>query len=952
MAADMGLAMPMSTELSFSPFQESCHETNILSLGSANYVDSTSPLSNEIYNAEKQSQVFENSGSEDDELSPNGILDEETVAFGLSNLGRSSDGSQLVYLHLTLPGYNLVDISRLQEFVHVQKVEIPYNKVSDLSVLSYMPYLIELDASHNEIKTMLDFKPPQNLQEVDLSYNQIEIMENLSSHHALTKLIVDNNQISKIDGLSKCVRLNHLSLAHNNISELENMQGLPLKYLNLSGNKLCMIKNIGNLKWLQNINLSGNQISSLSGLEGHELLEVIDLEDNNIPFINDIKFIEDLKLLRILNLMRNPIQSMADYRLSLLFRLPQISELDRRRAEADEKIAAINLFSPPADVVAAHDHRKCMVYSFLKPAKVLASTLPTTDQPYPILILVGPVGSGKRELAQKLVVDFPEYFGYGVPHSTRAPQNGELESCDFRFVTPEQFTKNLKQGNFILTYQQSGHCFGLTIDAIEDVAKEGLACITHMELEGVLSMKLTYFEPRYVLLLPLDKDAHKKRLEERGGFSALQIESAITRDDLYQDMNDQKPGFFDVTIDSSNLKDAYRQLKKLLLEYLGIEDFNDDFDTDSFIQEISDGSASTSENSNSRCYTSMVEVKFIISVFATKGVLSMKLTYFEPRYVLLLPLDKDAHKKRLEERGGFSALQIESAITRDDLYQDMNDQKPGFFDVTIDSSNLKDAYRQLKKLLLEYLGIEDFNDDFDTDSFIQEISDGSASTSENSNSRMQSQPQSMGKPDNTMNSEPGIRTWSRNASQEGSHKVSPSIRKKMEPSKSLVEQASYERRKSAAIATAACGSVPSPIEQLNRLPKTAPPSLQQDVLNGYSKSDSLSQDFARASSPDSSEDDARSNSNLSNLSEARGFSAVQSPLGSQVSIQSAGTDRLRKSVLSNSPLNLIEQLSRSHSPTSGGSRPGSGGSRPGSGRPGSEKKAVLPPITDKSQPEY
>jgi len=36
------------------------------------------------------------------QLSPGGILDEETVGRGLSNLGRSADGTMQVYLHATI----------------------------------------------------------------------------------------------------------------------------------------------------------------------------------------------------------------------------------------------------------------------------------------------------------------------------------------------------------------------------------------------------------------------------------------------------------------------------------------------------------------------------------------------------------------------------------------------------------------------------------------------------------------------------------------------------------------------------------------------------------------------------------------------------------------------------------------------------------------------------------
>lgn len=36
------------------------------------------------------------------QLSPGGILDEETIGRNLSNLGRSADGSQQVFLHVAI----------------------------------------------------------------------------------------------------------------------------------------------------------------------------------------------------------------------------------------------------------------------------------------------------------------------------------------------------------------------------------------------------------------------------------------------------------------------------------------------------------------------------------------------------------------------------------------------------------------------------------------------------------------------------------------------------------------------------------------------------------------------------------------------------------------------------------------------------------------------------------
>ena len=42
-----------------------------------------------------------------------------------------------------------------------------------------------------------------------------------------------DNKIGKLDGLEACKSLSYLSIAHNRIEKIENLQGLPIKYLNL-----------------------------------------------------------------------------------------------------------------------------------------------------------------------------------------------------------------------------------------------------------------------------------------------------------------------------------------------------------------------------------------------------------------------------------------------------------------------------------------------------------------------------------------------------------------------------------------------------------------------------------------------------------------------------------------------------------------------------------------------
>ncbi|XP_017708424.1 PREDICTED: leucine-rich repeat and guanylate kinase domain-containing protein isoform X2 [Rhinopithecus bieti] len=470
-----------------------------------------------------------------------GVLREEAVAEALHHLGRSGSGTEQVYLNLTLSGCNLIDVSILCGYVHLQKLDLSVNKIEDVSCVSCMPYLLELNASQNNLTTFFNFKPPKNLKKADFSHNHISEICDLSAYHALTKLILDGNEIEEISGLEMCNNLIHLSLAKNKIMTINGLNKLPIKILCLSNNQIETITGLEDLKALQNLDLSHNQISSLQGLENHDLLEVINLEDNKIAELREIEYIKNLPILRVLNLLKNPIQ-----------------------------VSAVNKYDPPPEVLAAQDHLTHVVNSVMQPQRIFDSTLPSLDAPYPMLILAGPAACGKRELAHRLCRQFSTYFRYGACHTTRPPYFGEGDRVDYDFISQEVFDEMVNTGKFIVTFSYGNHKYGLNRDTIEAIARDGLASCVHMEIEGVRSLKYSYFEPRYILVVPMNKEKYEGYLRRKGLFSRAEIEFAVSRVDLYIKINQNFPGYFDAVINADDLDVAYQNLSQLIREYLGL----------------------------------------------------------------------------------------------------------------------------------------------------------------------------------------------------------------------------------------------------------------------------------------------------------------------------------------------------------------------------------------------
>ncbi|KFP52503.1 Leucine-rich repeat and guanylate kinase domain-containing protein, partial [Cathartes aura] len=236
-----------------------------------------------------------------------------------------------------------------------------------------------------------------------------------------------------------------------------------------------------------------------------------------------------------------------------------------------KQVAAVNKYDPPPEVVAAKDHMTHVMYSMLQPHRIFDSTLPSLDAPYPMLVLVGPLVCGKRELTHKICRQFNNFFRYGPCHTTRAAYFGEENRLDYYFVSQEAFDKMVNTGKFIATYKYSGYYYGLGRDTVESIAREGLATCIHLEIEGVRSLKNTYFKPRYILLVPMNKEKYEGHLRRKGLFSRPEIEEAVSRVDTYIQISQDFPGYFDAVVNTDELDEAFTELSFLVKAYLGLE---------------------------------------------------------------------------------------------------------------------------------------------------------------------------------------------------------------------------------------------------------------------------------------------------------------------------------------------------------------------------------------------
>ncbi|XP_057708208.1 MAGUK p55 subfamily member 4-like isoform X2 [Corythoichthys intestinalis] len=129
-----------------------------------------------------------------------------------------------------------------------------------------------------------------------------------------------------------------------------------------------------------------------------------------------------------------------------------------------------------------------------------------------LIILIGTPGVCVNELRQNLIKLNPDTFQGPVPHTTRPIRAWEETGRDYHFVNKELFDYMVCSHRFVEYGEYAGHKYGTSIDAINEVIKEGHVCIIDIEPHNISSVRTRKYKPFVIFIKApsLDKLAHTR----------------------------------------------------------------------------------------------------------------------------------------------------------------------------------------------------------------------------------------------------------------------------------------------------------------------------------------------------------------------------------------------------------------------------------------------------------
>jgi guanylate kinase len=144
----------------------------------------------------------------------------------------------------------------------------------------------------------------------------------------------------------------------------------------------------------------------------------------------------------------------------------------------------------------------------------------------PVLVVTGPSGAGKGTLIKGLL-ERVDGLEVAVSATTRPQRPGEVDGRDYWFLSDDEFTRRVGQGDFLEWVEYvSGRRYGTLGSEIERIARDGAVCILELELEGALRVQRDVADST-TIFIAADVDELERRLRERATESTGEIGERI-----------------------------------------------------------------------------------------------------------------------------------------------------------------------------------------------------------------------------------------------------------------------------------------------------------------------------------------------------------------------------------------------------------------------------------------
>ena len=140
-----------------------------------------------------------------------------------------------------------------------------------------------------------------------------------------------------------------------------------------------------------------------------------------------------------------------------------------------------------------------------------------------LFVVSSPSGGGKGTLISRVLKTVPG-VSYSVSYTTRAPREGEVDGCDYFFVSRQHFEEMVAANEFLEWATVHRHLYGTARQQVWGEMFAGRDIILEVDVQGAASVRALVADSVSIFILPPSFEVLQQRLLARGTDSREELE--------------------------------------------------------------------------------------------------------------------------------------------------------------------------------------------------------------------------------------------------------------------------------------------------------------------------------------------------------------------------------------------------------------------------------------------
>jgi guanylate kinase len=176
-----------------------------------------------------------------------------------------------------------------------------------------------------------------------------------------------------------------------------------------------------------------------------------------------------------------------------------------------------------------------------------------------VFVITGPSGVGKGTLIRGLMERLPQ-LELSVSATTRPARPGERDGRDYHFLTPAEFERRVRAGEFVEHADYAGRRYGTLRGELDGRLRAGVPVVLEIEVQGARQVRAAMPEAVQVFIAPPSLDTLHTRLTGRGADGPEEVERRLR---VAQQELQAQPEFAHVVV-NDRLQDALERLTEIV----------------------------------------------------------------------------------------------------------------------------------------------------------------------------------------------------------------------------------------------------------------------------------------------------------------------------------------------------------------------------------------------------